>query len=307
MDSLNDIRRTFAAMYVQKNFVPDKTGQKTIEILGAQFVADAPTIFGIPNESYIRREIGWYMSRSLNVNDMEPPVPKMWQEVASDEGMVNSNYGFLVYDYGNNSQYYRCLEELRKNQWSRRAIMIYTRPSIWEEYNRHGMSDFICTNTVQYFIRQSPIDQTNRLFAKVDMRSNDAWSGYRNDFAWQAFVFNGLYTALMKNYPGLLRGAIIWNCGSLHLYERNFDLVAHFIETGEYAAHPQDLMKTRNLLVKEGIIRELRQYPYCFCGEEDVPGHKHVEGMCIDSSCWYGSTMNGWPHKIEHCKDGEPK
>lgn len=243
-------------MYAEKNFVPDKTGQNTIEVLGAQFIADGPTIFGIPNSKYIQKEIGWYMSRSLNIKDMDPPIPKMWTDIASDEGLVNSNYGFLVFDQANHNQYSNCFTELRTNKWSRRAVMIYTRPSIWNEYKHHGMSDFICTNTVQYFIRRGLGDNSDRLFAKVDMRSNDAWSGYRNDYAWQMFVFNSLFNSLKKHYPDLLRGAIIWNCGSLHLYERNFDLVSHFIDTGEFAPHPQDLMETRNRLVKEGIIRE---------------------------------------------------
>lgn len=48
------------------------------------------------------------------------------------------------------------------------------------------------------------------------------------------------------------------------------------------------------------------KYPYCLCGERDFPGHDHADGMCIDPDCWMGSTMNGWPHKISDCKDGEP-
>ncbi len=255
MDSIRNIRETFARIFIEKSFVPDKTGQHTIEVLGAQFVADGPSIFGIPNDKYIQKEIGWYLSKSLNIRDMDNP-PKMWVDVASREGFVNSNYGFLVFDQRNYRQYYHCLKELKINPWSRRAVMIYTRPSIWEEFDKDGMSDFICTNSVQYFIRKGIGDNSDRLFAHVVMRSNDAWSGYRNDYAWQLFVFNSLYNDLKKHYPDLLRGAIIWNCGSLHLYERNFDLVVHYIETGNFRPHPQELMETRNRLVKEGIIKE---------------------------------------------------
>lgn len=259
MDNLKDIRDTFAIMLKQGSFVPDKSGQRTIEILGAQFLADHETIFGTPNKGYITREIGWYMSRSLNVNDMEEPVPKIWKQVASPKGEINSNYGYLVFDPTNFSQLENCFNELRNNASSRRAIMIYTRPSMWIEFTRDGMSDFICTNTVQYFIRQSPSEgETNivRLFAKVDMRSNDAWAGYRNDYAWQLFIFNHMYSALRKHYINLRRGAIIWNCGSLHVYERNFDLVRHYIDTGDYAPHPDALIITRAKLIKEGVIRQ---------------------------------------------------
>ena len=256
MDSIRNIRELFARLFQERSFVPDKTGQFTIEILGAQFIADDETIFGIPNTKYITKEIGWYMTRSLNIKDMESP-PKMWQSVASEEGFVNSNYGYLVFDPKNYCQIDNCIVELRSNPWSRRAVAIYTRPSMWIEYSKHGMSDFICTNTVQYFIRANPVEpDTLRLFARVDMRSNDVWSGYRNDFAWQMFVFNYAFMALKKSFPSLRRGAIIWCCGSLHLYERNFDLVQHYIETGEHAPHPKDLMATRKKLVAEGVIRE---------------------------------------------------
>lgn len=257
MDSIKQIRNTFATLYNQGSFVPDKSGQRTVEILGAQFLADEETIFGIPNKSYITKEIGWYMSRSLDVRDMELPIPTMWKNVASNDGKINSNYGYLVFDSKNHSQIDNCIVELLKNQWSRRGVLIYTRPSMWNEYNRDGMSDFICTNTVQYLIRSSPNEEDKlRLFARVDMRSNDAWAGYRNDYAWQLFVFNYMYSALRHRYDNLLRGAIIWGCGSLHVYERNFDLVQHYINTGDYAPHSQDLLETRKNLIKTGVIRE---------------------------------------------------
>ena len=60
--------------------------------------------------------------------------------------------------------------------------MIYTRPEIQEDYNQNGMSDFICTNTVQYFVRD------DKLISFVNMRSNDVVFGYRNDRAWQLHV-----------------------------------------------------------------------------------------------------------------------
>ena len=60
--------------------------------------------------------------------------------------------------------------------------MIYTRPSIWMEYNEDGKNDFICTNAVTYYIRD------NYLQSVVQMRSNDVVFGYKNDYAWQLYV-----------------------------------------------------------------------------------------------------------------------
>jgi thymidylate synthase len=92
--------------------------------------------------------------------------------------------------------------------------MIYTRPSMWQDYNRNGRSDFMCTNTVQYLIREG------RLHAVVNMRSNDAIFGFRNDRAWQQHVLEKLANDL--NVPS---GNLYWNVGSLHVYSRHYHLV----------------------------------------------------------------------------------
>ena len=90
----------------------------------------------------------------------------------------------------------------------------YTRPRMWLDYNFNGRSDFMCTNAVQYVIRK------DKLHAVVQMRSNDAWAGYRNDWAWQDHVLTKLSLDL-----NIDRGVIYWAAGSLHFYERNFDLI----------------------------------------------------------------------------------
>jgi thymidylate synthase len=196
-------------------FVTDKTGVKTIEMIGATFEADEPTIFGSVNDDYIERELEWYKSMSLYVKDIPGKTPAIWEQVASSEGKINSNYGWAIYSADNGLQYLNVLDELRKNPNSRRAVMIYTRPTMWTDYNHNGMSDFMCTNTVQYMIRD------DQLIAVVQMRSNDVVFGYRNDYAWQNYVANQLSEDLgLKTWP-----KIIWHVGSLHVYERHFDMV----------------------------------------------------------------------------------
>ena len=212
--SVNYIREVFKSLLDNDDFVIDKTGVKMIEIVGANFIADMPAIFGTPNQEYIDREIDWYESMSLNVNDIKPPVPAIWQQVASERGFINSNYGWCIWSDENFAQYDHVVAELQNNPNSRRAVMIYTRPEMWIEYNFDGMSDFMCTNAVQYMIRHGA------LHAVVQMRSNDAVFGYKNDYAWQKHVLDRLSDEL--NVPA---GDIHWNVGSLHVYERHFDLV----------------------------------------------------------------------------------
>ena len=109
--------------------------------------------------------------------------------------------------------------------------MIYTRPSMQTDFGRDGMSDFMCTNAVQYVIRDG------KLHAIVQMRSNDAWAGFRNDYAWQKTILDRLvrdYNSLSTNGT-IVAGDIHWNSGSLHLYERQFYLIDHFAKTGNFS------------------------------------------------------------------------
>ena len=217
---VKDIREHFKTALSTGNFVTDKTGVKTIELVGASFVADEDAIFGDVNWDYVQREIEWYDSQSLKVTDIRGGAPKIWQMVSSKNGEINSNYGWAIYSSQNHKQYWSVMLELLANPNSRRAVMIYTRPTMHTDYSRDGMSDFMCTNAVQYMIRN------DNLHAIVQMRSNDVVFGYKNDRAWQHEVMGRLLDDL--NSKGDCRygmGTLTWQVGSLHVYERHFDLI----------------------------------------------------------------------------------
>lgn len=215
---VNDVRLTLQEKLAYRDFVVDKTGVKTLEIRGASFIADEPTIFGKINEDWARRETLWYHSISLNVNDIEPPVPEIWKLVSDGEGFINSNYGWMIFSEENGSQYDHVLAELKKNPDSRRAVMIYQRPSMWEDCDKNGRSDFCCTAGVQYFIRGEL--EGKRLSCVVQMRSNDLIFGYKGDYHWQRHVLQMLAEDL-----DVEPGVITWQVGSAHVYERHFFLV----------------------------------------------------------------------------------
>ena len=198
----------------------DESGD-TIEILNAQFQADEEAIFGKRSDDYVARELDWYLSQSRDVNDMEPPVPKIWSDVATWDGKINSNYGWCVFSKENGLQFDHCRDELVRNPLSRRACMIYQRPSIHRDAFVDGMSDFICTDAVHCFVRN------DQLHYSVYMRSNDAVFGYKNDLAWHQFVRTLLVDQLERSgRVGKLRPAVIaWHAASLHVYRRHFDLV----------------------------------------------------------------------------------
>lgn len=228
--NVNSIRDNFAELFFLKSHVglnrestmKSIVGTKTLELVGASFIADEPTIFGTVNNDYVKREEEWYYSQSLNVNDIPGGTPEVWKAIAASDGTINSNYGWCLFSGQNGSQYENLVKELKKNPESRRAIAIYTRPSMWIDYNADGRSDFMCTNAVQYVIRDGACD------AVVQMRSNDALIGYKNDRAWQQHVLERVAAEV-----GAKVGKLYWQVGSLHVYERDFYLVHHYAITGK--------------------------------------------------------------------------
>ena len=215
--NITDIRNHFIEELANENYTTDRNGSNTIELLGASFIADEEAIFGKPNRDYIETELEWYESESTNVNDIYDDyreAPAALLMTANAHGEINSNYGHLIYSAKYHTQYDQVLIELTNNPDSRRASMIYTRPSIWIEYNENGKNDFICTNSVTYYIRD------HALHCVVQMRSNDVIFGYRNDYAWQDYVLRHLANDLSIDV-----GDIHWQVQNLHVYERHFGMV----------------------------------------------------------------------------------
>jgi len=222
MLNVKDIRDHFFDELAAQRYTIDKTGAKTIEMLGASFIADEPAIFGTPVKSYIDAELAWYESGSTNINDIhgaEKDPPAAWQYAANDNGEINSNYGHLVDSPKFYDQYYNAIDELIKNPDSRRAQMVYNRPSIWVEYNENGKSDFICTNAQTFYIRD------NRLHMVSQMRSNDVIFGYKNDYAWAQHLMDRAVSDLHQAGYELTKGDLTWQVMNLHVYERHFNLV----------------------------------------------------------------------------------
>lgn len=207
MTNVRDIRNAF--IFRLQNHMLTEDGM--LEIIGASFLADEPSIFGEPNDDYIRREIEWYETRMPNINVLEPPIPQIWIDVAGPDGDINSQYGHLIH---NEDQFDHVVSELLRDKHSRRGTIIYTRPTMHVDATADGKNDFVCTNAVGYFIRG------DRLYTVVQMRSNDVVFGYRNDYAWQKHVTDQI--ADMVSVPV---GQMIWQAASLHVYPRHFDLV----------------------------------------------------------------------------------
>lgn len=196
---------------------PSARNDGTIEILGASFIATEPTIFGRPNE-YIQRELKWYESMSLKVDDIPGETPAIWKSIAAEDGTVNSNYGYLFWSPENHYQARRVVDMLVRYPETREAVAIYTRPTMHDDAFENGRRDFICTNAVHYELRNGKLNLV------VQMRSNDVIFGYKNDYAWQKHTQLWVLDQLHHIVPDrqYRAGTIYWQVASLHIYRRHW-------------------------------------------------------------------------------------
>ena len=111
----NDVLEIFKNKYKNNIFrtIGNAVQQsKTIEIQNVQFEVDKPWIVREANKEYFQRELKWYQTESLNVNDIPDGAPKMWKSCATPDGYINSNYGWMIWSKDNCEQYKHCLQKL---------------------------------------------------------------------------------------------------------------------------------------------------------------------------------------------------
>ena len=169
----------------------------------------------------------WYESQNLSVDDIQP-YAKLWGNVCSSEGKVNSNYGWVIFSKENGSQYENVKNLLLRRPQSKQGQMIYTRPSMHKDAFTDGMKDFMCCSYVQCFIRN------NKLLYIIHQRSCDFIYGFFNDFAWHCYVYHKLYRDLLETHKDLEVSNILYLCDTLHIYEKHYalirDLASHVLE-----------------------------------------------------------------------------
>lgn len=216
-----------AAKYCNGDFVRD-----TVENINQHLVLDPtdPEIdaFREFKKDYAEREKKWYLSHDLSIKGWMDDI-KIWQFCASKDGKqeINSNYGYLVYDEKNGSQFDNAFLKLKENKESREAMVIFTRPQIHVDATADGKHDFICTNFYHFFIRK------NKLEMILSQRSCDFVTGFPFDFNWACYVYNDMLTKLREVYPNLEAGTVQYNIDSLHTYMRSEKLLVNFIKNNK--------------------------------------------------------------------------
>jgi len=157
-------------------------------------------------------EFAWHVSGSNGV-DFITYYARQWKNFSSDGKLITQScYGHKIFKadgYGE-SQWDRLITLLKKDKFSRRAVLdVYDSDSGID----YLAKDIACVCTVQFLIRKEKLD------AIVTMRSNDLIWGLPYDI----YLFTMLQE-LLANQLNVELGRYYHNVGSMHIYERHFDL-----------------------------------------------------------------------------------
>jgi thymidylate synthase len=200
-------------------------GNGTQEILNFYAPFDPLQQLSRAKQGYVDAELHWYKSMERNIKN----YPKIgdnpiWQRCATEDGNVNSNYGWCVFSPENGNQYNKAVQALLKDSWSRQSTCIYIRPEMHDicQDGIHARYDFICTFCTHHFIRD------NKLEYIVYMRSNDIEFGLPYDLAWHQYLYKNMLNDIIvagdysdnSVFKNLGVGKIHWHASTLHKYEK---------------------------------------------------------------------------------------
>tara|TARA_R100000808_G_scaffold9929_1_gene26936 strand:- start:3199 stop:4038 length:840 start_codon:yes stop_codon:yes gene_type:complete len=162
------------------------------------------------NVRYALLEFMWYLSQDQNVRNIGKAA-STWQDIASVNGNVHSNYGVGLY-----RGWDRVVNELLRFPESRRAVIALNQPDI-----DYGMKDVPCTMFVQFFIRD------DKLHLIWNMRSSDFVFGFCNDVAVGMLFLQMMRNELMErtDIPWIGLGSFTYTAASFHCYEPYWHLL----------------------------------------------------------------------------------
>lgn len=151
-------------------------------------------------EPYLAAQWAWY-SWMHQIPLIKLCWPAVWSRFESPVASgCKSNYGTYVWQEG---QFMHCIELLRKDPQSRRAVIMFNRP---EAALAKDAIDSICTTSLQFILRNG------RLHTTVTMRSNEVFFNFRTDM-----VFFTMLQEVAASMLGVHVGTYCHNVGSLHV------------------------------------------------------------------------------------------
>jgi thymidylate synthase len=174
--------------------------------------------------SYTAKEVELYNSGSNRVEDFAK-ASKFWEKIANSDGTVNSAYGHLIWyktshgnqDFGDSfvTPWEWAKSSLIADKDTRQAILRFSLP----EHQWVGNKDQTCTMHGNFLIRD------DKLHLSIVMRSNDLVLGLVYDLPWFVSLIDRMVEELKPTYPNLTKGTYTHTVHSLHIYEKNEDMV----------------------------------------------------------------------------------
>jgi thymidylate synthase len=207
--------------------IDPRTGNRVL--YSVEWIADQDSMFGNVNADWVRRELDWFFLGSDRLEDMEAPVPALFQACGGRDGRVNSAYGYVLFNgdvpqrrrYAYDSLFNRVVDTfLEEGKGTRHAVAIISDRDIHTLAHLNERNDFICTNALNFMI-----DADDRLHIIAQMRSMDAVFGYRADYSMWNVLMDHLLGHLEHAYPEVTRGDITFQVANLHVYPRHFELL----------------------------------------------------------------------------------
>lgn len=263
-DKINDMKfdsldSAFKSLLHKVNYFGEEVnsrGSKQKELLFQQFEIADPTELMIHSKArkfsstYAIAEWLWYLSKNPAVNNIGK-LAKIWEQIQDEDGEVESNYGVYL-----SAQWEWAIDEMLGDNDTRRATIVINQP----HHKGKNKLDYPCTQYLQFFIRN------NSLHLGVAMRSNDIIFGFCNDVFTFALFQQLMLNELNERGAGVSLGSYHHHAGSLHLYERHFEMATKVL-TEEPVSPPSN---TRRFELKAGWTWEKLLKERKFLPKEDM-------------------------------------
>ena len=205
----------------------DRTGTGTRGVFGYQTRYDLKDTFPLITHRRapwkgIVGELVWFLSGSVNNNELNELNCKFWDKFADDEGSIGPMYGAAW--RGNKpysvDQMAVILKQLHDDPWSRRIVLDSWSPDYIpsgdvapSENPKNGkMSLAPCHPVSQYYVEN---DELSILFY---MRSNDFLLGAPANISSYA-----LLTLILAKLSGYKAKELVYTAGDAHIYKNHID------------------------------------------------------------------------------------
>lgn len=169
-------------------------------------------------------EFIWFMTFN---NSLEPinKYNKNWHRFSDDGKTVNSNYGYWWM-----LQVYGIIKKIAFDKYTRQAVIQVYDGSMT---NNFVSKDIQCTKSIDFKIVPNEFGE-DELHMSVDMRSNDAVYGLPIDMFVFASLHELVYSEVALFHENLKLGIYSHNATSMHVYEKDFELMNKGIERMSY-------------------------------------------------------------------------